>query len=380
MTPKAESEAPSEAAAPAVPNLRERQETTAAVLSRATRVDELDDGYALFYPRSKAWSRRLESFQGSWRKSCPQMTFEVAPDGEGLRLEIRGPEGTKAFVDGARYMLTSHINPAPTLSFKLRQGLRLATSPLRRLPDFLIIGAKKCGTTALYSYLTQHPAVVPAFKKEIYYFNAFYGKGRNWYRSFFPTRFTPRRLLTGEATPDYLFHPHAAARIQATVPQARLLAILRNPVDRAYSFYNHNLRAGLETLSFEDAIDQEEQRLAGEQAKVEADPDYFSFAYMHHSYKKRGLYLEQLSAWNEHFPRAQMCVLGTDDLYQRPEQTLRRALEFLGLPYSAPAEFKKLNAAPYYPEMDPRTRARLEEYFAPYNRELYEFLGADLGW
>jgi len=363
----------------AIPNLRERQETTAAVLTRAKSVEELADGYALEFPKTNEWEQKLESFAGSWRQSCPQMTFEVdASAPEAYRLEIRGPEGTKQFVDGSRYMLTSHINPAPTLGFKIGHALRYATSPFRKLPDFLVIGGKKCGTTALYSYLTQHPGIEPALKKEIYYFNAFFRKGRAWYRSFFPPRFSAG--LTGEATPDYLFHPAAAQRVHDAVPGARLFAILRNPIERAYSFYNHNLRAGLETLSFEEALDQEEERLAGEREKIQRDPNYFSFAYMHHSYKERGVYVDQLEEWTRLYPKERLCVLSTDDLYAEPEAVLRRAFEFLGLEYSAPREFKKLNAAPPYPDMDPSTRTRLEEYFAPHNRRLYEFLGTDLGW
>ena len=94
------------------------------------------------------------------------MSFEVQPGEQGpIMLHIRGPDGTKQFVEGARYMLSSHINPAPTLGNKFKQGLRYLTGPLRTLPDFLIIGAKKCGTTALYSYLTQSPSIAPAFRK-----------------------------------------------------------------------------------------------------------------------------------------------------------------------------------------------------------------------
>ena len=370
---------PAKTAATPIPNLRERQETTAAVLTRAKNVEELEDGYALEFPPTREWENRLQSFSASWRHSCPQMSFElVAGAHDAHRLEIRGPEGTKQFVDGSRYMLTSHINPAPTLGFKLTHALRMATSPLRRLPDFLIIGGKKCGTTALYAYLTQHPSVAPALKKEIYYFNAFFAKGRAWYRSFFPLRSAAG--MTGEATPDYLFHPAAAQRVHDCVPGARLLVILRNPIERAYSFYNHNLRAGLETLSFEDALAEEDQRLAGEREKIERDPDHFSFAYMHHSYKLRGVYVDQLEEWTRLFPKEQLCVLSTEDLYAEPQATLERAFESLGLAYAAPREFKKLNAAPPYPDMDPATRTELEEYFRPHNQRLYEFLERDLGW
>ena len=179
---------------------------------------------------------------------------------------------------------------------------------------------------------------------------------------------------------ERVIRPHCARLIHEDVPDAKLIVILRNPVDRAYSFYNHNLRAGLEDLSFEDAIDQEEARLDGEREKIKADPTYASFDYMHHSYLLRGLYVDQLEDWTAHFSREQMLVLKTEALYEDGEATLRRAFEFLELPYHAPEKFKKLNAAPYYPEMDPKTRVRLEEYFAPHNQRLYDYLDTDFGW
>ncbi len=361
-------------------SLGQRQKTTADIMTRCDKLTELDDGYSLEYPRNPAWAEKLDVFTTAWSTSCPHMSFKVQPGEEGpLVLHIRGPDGTKQFVEGARYMLTSHFNPAPTWRYKMKQASHLLTSPLRSLPDFLIIGAKKCGTTALYSYLTQHPGIAPAMKKEIYFFNAYYQRGALWYRSHFPTRSAKGSMLTGEATPDYLFHPHCAERIQRTVPQIKLLSILRNPVDRAYSFYNHNLRAGLETLSFEAAIEKEEERLEGESQKVDAEGDYFSFDFMHHSYLRRGIYVDQLKQWEQHFPKTQMCVVRTEGLYEAPKQTLEKAFHFLGLDYHAPKEFRKLNAAPY-PDMEPSARARLERYFEPHNARLQEYLGQDMGW
>lgn len=370
--------------------LRRRVKNTADVLLRCREIDETEDGYILSYPRTDAWSERLDAFVEAWRKSCPQMSFEIGVGAESgsLSLEISGPDGTKQFVEGARYMLSSHLNPAPSFANKLRQGLRYVTSPTRALPDYLIIGAKKCGTTALYSYMTQHASIVPAFRKEIYYFNTLFGRSLHWYRAFFPTamekqriqRDTGRPTLTGEATPDYLFDFHAPRRAFATVPQARLIAILRNPVDRAYSFYNHNLRAGLEELSFEQAIDREQERLEGQQERLRADETRFSFAWEHYSYATRGVYVDQLREWTGCFPESQILVLRTEDLHEQPEQTLRLAFDFLGLPYSAPKQFRKLNAAPPYPDMEPPVREKLEAYFAPHNLRLSEFLGTRMDW
>lgn len=369
-------------------DLRRRLKTTADVLTRFSEMRELEDGYAFRFPSTRSWAEKLRTFREEWSASCPQMTFEIAPerDGEPLWLHIRGPEGTKQFVQGSRDVLTSNLNPAPSLMRDVRLGFRYLTSPLRVLPDFVIIGAKKCATTTLYSYLTQHPAVAPAFRKEIYYFNACWGKGPAWYRAFFPSvlersaaRLRGRPFLTGEATPDYLFDHHAPRRLAATIPDARLLAILRDPVDRAYSFYNHNRRAGLETLGFEEAVDREEERLAGEREKVQADEAYFSFAWEHHSYLTRGVYVDQLQHWAKFFPREQLLVLSTSRLTERPDETLRSALAFLDLPYAEPRAFEKLNAVPYEP-MRADTRERLQEWFRPHNERLYEYLGHDLGW
>ena len=367
--------------------LKQRMKNTSEVLT-GSELHELEDGYALRFPNGGGWPEKLDVFTESWRASCPQMTFDVSEADGGLRLEIRGPEGTKQFVEGSRYILGSHLNPAPTFGNKVKQGVRLLTAPLRVLPDFLIIGAKKCGTTALYSFLTQHPAVLPAFRKENYYFSALWSNGRLWYRSMFPTtgemrhatRATGERAQTGEATPDYLFYSHAAKRAHDTVPDAKLIAILRDPVDRAYSFYNHNLRAGVEDLPFAEAIEREEERLAGEEEKVRADPGYFSFHWEHHSYLKRGVYVDQLADWTARYPKAQILVLRTEDLNQDPEGVLRRTFDFLGLSYAAPAAFKKLNAAPPYLPLDPALRAKLEAYFEPHNERLSEFLGTRMAW
>jgi hypothetical protein len=232
--------------------------------------------------------------------------------------------------------------------------------------------------------MTQHPAIAPALKKEIYYFNAYHGRGQYWYRSFFPTIFERmaakgQPFLTGEATPDYLYRSECPERVRQLIPKAQLIAILRNPVDRAYSFYNHNLRAGLETLSFEAAIDAEEERLAEERGRL-ADPDRENgFAFMNHSYKARGIYVDQLTKWAEVFPTRQLLVLRTEDLFQDPETTLSKAFGSLDLPYHAPARFRKINTAPYDP-LEPHIRRKLEDHFAPHNARLAEFLGTDPLW
>jgi hypothetical protein len=249
------------------------------------------------------------------------------------------------------------------------------------MPDFVIIGAQKCGTTFLYHLLGQHPHVRPAAKKEIHYFDHHFGKGIDWYRSHFPLpkRKKGRRSITGESSPYYLFHPHAARRMAQVVPEARLIALLRNPADRAYSHYQQELGRGHETLTFEEAIAAEETRLHGERDRMLEDEHYASFNHQNFSYLSRSIYVDQLAEWSRFFGRDQMLVLKSEDVFDRTAYALKPVLDFLGLPDWEPeASAPCLKGS--YPPMDSTTRQRLRDYFEPHNRRLYEYLGVDFGW
>ena len=164
------------------------------------------------------------------------------------------------------------------------------------------------------------------------------------------------------------------------MPDIKLLVLLRNPADRAYSHYQHNLRLGMEDLSFEEALEKEDERLAGELEKIKADPDYYSFNYQQYSYKTRGIYIEQLEHWMSIFPRQQFLILGSEDFYRDPDTVYQETLDFLGLPAWSPGRFRKFNVGKKYEGMKDSTRKKLVEYFKPYNGKLYEFLGMDFEW
>src|SRR5581483_1266720 len=276
-------------------------------------------------------------------------------------------------------MIPSALQP-PTVAHLQRS--RRWSSPLRVLPDFLIIGAQKAGTTSLFHYLGNHPAIIPALEKEPHFFDYNYARGAGWYRAHFPTVWERARgkfRLTGEATPFYLFHPHAPGRAAQLVPHAKLIVLLRNPVERAYSQYHHQVRFGLEELSFEQAIEQEAARLVGEFEKIVADRDYYSFNYQNYSYLAHGMYADQLTRWFKQFPREQFLILHSQNFYQDPAREFQRVLNFLDLPAWEPPEFPKENEGEYAP-MSPDTRAELVEFFAPHNARLYELLNVDYGW
>ena len=148
------------------------------------------------------------------------------------------------------------------------------------MPDFLIIGTQRGGTTSLYNYLLARPQIAAATRKEVHFFDNNFHRGIPWYRAHFPSliqgdmaeTIRGQRFITGEASPYYLFHPHAPARAALVVPKAKLIVLLRNPVDRAYSHYCRMVKKGRETLSFEDALAQEEIRTRGEGQRLAADP------------------------------------------------------------------------------------------------------------
>ena len=272
-----------------------------------------------------------------------------------------------------RRQLLAWLEASQDLASRWKQAFAVAGP----LPNFIVIGAQKCGTTYLYDELVQHPHVAAARTKEIHYFDINHDRGPGWYRAFFPRQAGARRQ-TGEASPGYLFHPHASRRLQALVPAAKLIVLLRNPIERAYSHYHHEVRLGYETLSFPEAIQQEASRLSGEMVKLRANEHYQSAALRHHSYLARGVYVDQLAEWREYFPPEQMLILQSEAFQCDPVGTLGEVVDFLGLPAWQPAQ-RPAKVFPY-PKLDPDLRKRLASYFAPHNERLYAYLGVNYGW
>jgi hypothetical protein len=277
-----------------------------------------------------------------------------------------------------RRQMLALAEQAQDLTSQCKQSLALVGA----LPDFIIIGAQKGGTTYLYDELVKQPGFAAARTKEIHFFDTYYQRGAAWYRAFFPRKSADglaAPTLTGEASPSYLFHPHAARRILAVTPRAKFIALLRNPVERAYSHFHHEVRLGFEHLSFEEAVQQEPARTAGEFDRLSLDETYTSAALMHFSYLARGRYLEQLQAWHRYIPREQVLVLSSEHFQTDRLATMRQVGAFLGLADWKPVPSVTPKIFPY-PQLDGRTRQRLADYFAPYNQALFDYLGADYGW
>ena len=257
---------------------------------------------------------------------------------------------------------------------------RLASAGLRSMPVFLIIGGMKCGTTSLYQYLVQHPGVEKGFVEEVHYFDLNYHRGPLWYRAHFPLGGKGGDgAIAGDDSPYYLFHPLVPERVARDLPDAKLIVLLRNPVDRAYSHYNHEVRRDREPLPFKDALEREEGRLEGELERMDADGEYVSFPHQRQSYKARGRYAEQLSWWFEHVPRERFLIIQSERMFREPQAVLDGTLEFLDLPGMELDTYDVFNPGSYS-DLDEGTRDLLEDHFRPHNEDLYRLLGERYDW
>jgi hypothetical protein len=272
-----------------------------------------------------------------------------------------------------------------------RSSLMAARMPVGgagMLPGFLIVGGQRCGTTSMTRALSHHPAVFgAALQLEVHYFDQGYDRGLTWYRSHFPLRAHARLAartagaapVAFESSPYYMFHPLAAGRISRDLPGVKLLVLLRDPVERAYSGHAHAVSAGYETEPFERALELEDARLDGEAERIMADPAYASHSHQHHAYRTRGHYAEQLERLEQTFGRERIHVIDSDAFFTNPAPVYGEVLEFLGLPRGGHPVFKRRNPRPRGP-MTQKTRAALEEHYRPHDERLASWLGHQPSW
>lgn len=258
-----------------------------------------------------------------------------------------------------------------------------ALASRRAVPDFLVLGAQRSGSTSLYRLLSNHPDVTwPALVKSPHWLDANYDRDESWYRSHFPLRAELDRhdppRSTGEAAPYLLYHPAVPGRIARHLPDVRSVAILRDPVTRAWSHYQHELARGKETLGFAEALDAEDERIAPELPHLD-EPGFVGPHHRRHGYVRRGLYAEQLQRHLDVVGPDRLLVLFTDELKREPQATFDRLCDFLGL-RRIELDMPSRHHTRDYDELDPAIRARLEERFAGPDRDLAELLGRPVPW
>lgn len=248
----------------------------------------------------------------------------------------------------------------------------------RVLPDFLIVGAQKAGTTSLYHYLKQHPQVIPASQNEVHFFDYKFHKGQLLYRSYFPTlteiqekqKVLNKKIITGETSPSYLFNPLVAHRIAQLIPNIKIIILLRDPVARTYSHYQHEVRKGREKSTFEAVIKQEKPRL---QRKV------YTYQTCCRAYLARSLYIRQIKAYFQLFKKEDILIISSENFFSNVQYVYNKVLAFLEIEPFEIINKKPQNSGVYNKKNIP-LKEELRDYFSLYNDELCQYLGRDFNW
>ena len=259
-----------------------------------------------------------------------------------------------------------------------KRGIAGITASNRVLPNFIIIGTVRSGTTSLYYNICEHPSVLPAAYDEIGFFDSNFHLGINWYRSMFPTEKKMEEIkkdtgfaITGEDTPFYFWKKEAVERISHIIPNSKLIVIFRNPVDRAYSNYNLAVRTGNEELSFENAIEEEIEFIRNHTFRESVD--------RRRSYLAKGIYAEQLEIWKNIFPENQIHIICMEDMEKDPQNELLKIFQFLKIPKYKIKNPQKQKMVKYV-KMDANTRRKLLDYYKPYTEKLFNIIQKKFEW
>lgn len=271
------------------------------------------------------------------------------------------------------------------------RAFAMATASQRPLPELIVVGAKRGGTTSLWKYLDSHPGILPTFPraeqiKGTYFFDEEWGRGVRWYRSHFPTEHARSQAakhlgydpIAFEASPYYLFHPHAPARAHQVVPNALIVALLRDPVERAFSHYKER-RNHTEPLSFEEALAAEDARTGGEEAAMLADPSLISLAHRHQTYVAQSRYAPMLTRWFDAYGRDRVLVTAAEDFYADPQSFCDQITDQVGLPRHDLGTPEPFNSEPSA-DMDPEVRVRLRASLREDIEAVEQLLGRPMPW
>ena len=284
------------------------------------------------------------------------------------------------------------VNP---LKFSFDGAYRRFTASSRTLPDFQVIGFPRCGTKSLFSYVTQHPNIGKPTTYGKYFFNTNYHRGVNWYKSHYPTVKTKMRLkkengayVIGDYSASYMMWYHSALRIKKLIPNPKLIVVLRNPVDRAYSQFNRKEMTvqyrddEVDASSFADAINEDEKRLQNWEYMLKNDlivrENHVS---THTPYLTMGKYVVHLKEWFKVFPKEQFHFVSTDEMSNEfgIQKTVSKVFSFLGLPDHKIKDFSRKNVESYE-KINAKERNALRDFYEPYNKELEKLLDMKFNW
>jgi len=266
----------------------------------------------------------------------------------------------------------------------IKRHFYYVTSSIRVLPEFIVIGAAKSGTTSLYHYLSQHPCITKSAYDELGYFDDNFNMGLNWYRSLFPTKFTQQKIetkykksLTYDVTPGYFQNPSCIKRIYETLPDVKLILVLRNPVDRTYSHYQASTQRGIKTkIPFQDLLDKDLQTY--EQVRNDDNEYINSISTM--TYIGPSIYAKLIKEWLKYFSLDQLLIFSAEELKENHREVFSRIHDFLNINDEEIDTVTKHNTGGDYTPLDSDLRQKLINFFKPHNEELFNIINQKFDW
>jgi hypothetical protein len=263
---------------------------------------------------------------------------------------------------------------------------RVAGVP-RAMPNFIVIGAQKSGTSSMFAYLKQHPQLIRPIFKELYYFDRHYQRGLRWYGCNFPASSTIARRndrhgrphLTVEATATYIFDAQVPARIAKDIETRKFIVLLRDPVDRAISAYWHARRMGRETRELSEALKIDLERYEAEITFEDGRGPKPVGSPPRPTYLRRGIYHEAVARWQHVFSPDDLLVLQSERMFAEPAAVMKQVFAFLEVQPADRIDFAPQNVG-HYKDSDAQARNILREFYSPHNRRLSALTGNALSW
>ena len=316
---------------------------------------------------------------------CPKCTSKIL-----IEINQNNIKNKSKFRNNLRNWLIKHPSMNP-YNFSKNNTLKKINANDRLLPNFLIFGGTRSGGTTLQRYIVKHPLVI--CERNIHFFENTFTNDLDWYKSHFPTKKYKKRveqknnqrLQIGEQTGTYMYYPGVPKRVREIIPDVKLIAVLRNPIDMIFSRYVHMKNQGLEvSLNFDEVIQTELRRieLIENNPEIKMSNPFFDNS-MIFNYIKHGNYFERFQEWFKYFPREQFLIFTNTELTENPAGFTKKTFEFLGLESGSIPEnidYKKHNVSDYQEKMSSYAKKILEEHFKISNDKMSKLLNKNLEW